>query len=475
MYSDTVVQIHTFSPNFNPLAPFIVSGTRQGLGSGFFVTPTIIMTAAHVVFNTYKDSGVKITIPSIGKDKMFSTRVITFIPEIDVALLIVTATDFNPRKTFFQMGDDRTLQPGTQLTVVGYPMGDNSLKVTRSTFNGLQDGVIQIDSSINPGNSGGPVLENNCVVGLVSSGYDPRMANSVAFAIPISVFLATLPLDPFKPTSDTRVLELPSLGIMYHNGTVTTYDTPDCKEGVIIQWISRYSALNPAIHVGDKLCSIICNNTEYKIDNSGDVKVSWYNSKIPLAHAVSTIPVNSSIQIRFWNENTKQVSTFATTLTPVFHGAFKPIYFPFEPFEYESFGGLIVTPLRAVQLAKFKQLFFKLSPDDKEDEKLVISYIVPSSLAAESGILAGGEILKFVNGKSVSTLSQYRELLKHPLTDTPDPHVQWITSDNEKMDLPLKALLNEEVRLTRDFNIPKSSVSEHINNLTAAVVVNRTN
>jgi S1-C subfamily serine protease len=463
-YFDAVVQIHTYSPEINPLIPFQTAGTREGRGTGFFVDKNIIMTAAHVVSKTYLNTGVKFTIPSLGNDKLFSARVITFIPEIDMAILVVTSPNFEPRTKWFKFGNDKNLVPGSVLTVVGFPLGANGLKVHKSTFNGLQDGVIQIDSSINPGNSGGPVLTNQTeVVGIVSSGFDPRFANSVAFAIPIGVFLSTLPLNPFNisPNEETRVLDLPSLGMLYHNGTRTQtqpqiQSTDQCQEGVTVQWVSRHSSLYGTIHVGDKLCAIIdSKNTEYKINNVGDVNVSWYSSKVPLPYAIALLPVNDPIQVRYWNDQTKQVSVATTTLAPVFRGAFKPVYYPFETIDYETFGGLVICPLRSIHLAVYKHLFFKLTPDEKERDHLIITYVFPNSLMAQAGILSGGELLKSVNGQDVHTMSEFRNALK----STPlNGNIQWITTEHEKIELPLDELLKEQPILKQEYKFNESNV-----------------
>jgi hypothetical protein len=360
--------------------------------------------------------------------------------------------------------------------VVGYPLGANGLKVHRSTFNGLQDGVIQIDSSINPGNSGGPVLSQGMtVVGIVSSGYDPKMANSVAFAIPIGTFLATLPLDPLKITPNPRVLQLPSLGIMYHNGTQQPSGTSsNCQEGVNVQWVSSHSSLYNQIHIGDKLCAIFVpgsssppSEIEYKIDNVGDVSVSWYQSKIPLPHAIALIPVHTPIKIRYWDGASRQVKTISTVLKPVFSGAFRPIYYPFESFEYETFGGLVVAPLRSIHLMLFRHLYFKLSPDEKEKEQLVITYVFPNSIMSQANVAGGGELLQSVNGRPVKTLEEYRTALEHPMTDSPHiltPHMEWITADNEKIDLSLDALMAEYPRLQKEYNIPESKVYSTLKN-----------
>lgn len=461
-YFDAVVQIRTYSPEINPMVPFQTAGTREGRGTGFFVDKNIIMTAAHVVSKTYLNTGVKFTIPSLGNDKLFSARVITFIPEIDMAILVVTSPNFQPRTNWFKFGNDKNLVPGSVLTVVGFPLGANGLKIHKSTFNGLQDGVIQIDSSINPGNSGGPVLMNQTdVVGIVSSGFDPRFANSVAFAIPIGVFLSTLPLNPFNilPNEETRILDLPSLGMLYHNGTRAQsqiHPTDQCQEGVTVQWVSKQSSLYGTIHVGDKLCAIIdSKNTEYKINNVGDVNVSWYSSKVPLPYAIALLPVNDPIQVRYWNEKTKQVNVVKTTLSPVFRGAFKPVYYPFETLDYEIFGGMVVCPLRSIHLAVYKHLFFKLTPDEKERDNLIITYVFPNSLVAQAGIVSGGELIKSVNGHDVHTMSEYRNALK---STSLNGNIQWITTENEKIELPLDELLKEQPILQQEYKFHESVV-----------------
>jgi len=466
LYFDTVVQIYTFVPEFNPMAPFQTAGTREGRGTGFFIADNIIMTAAHVVHKAFKDTGVKFTVPSIGKTPLFSTRVITFIPEIDIALLLVTSPNFPKRSVFLPLGDDRELKPGLTFEVFGYPMGDNNLKVTKSTYNGLQNGVIQIDSSINPGNSGGPVVYNNKVIGIVSSGYDPKMANSIAFAIPISVYLAVKPLDPMKITDETRVLRLPSLGIMYNNGTDTgiVYDDKTCENGVMVQWVSKKSALFPIIKEGDKLCAILVpeKNNIYNIDNVGEVQVPWYNTKIPLPHAISLLPVNTPIQVRYWSHEQKKVQTTENIiLTHAFNGAFQSVYYPFEKIDYETFGGIVVMPLSSIHLMAFNNLFYKLSPSEKEQDRLIISYVFPNSKLAESQNFSGGEILKTVNGRAVHTLEEYRKALETPLVEHGKPHIEWITDEDVRINIPVdELLLQKQEQLQEQYNFPQSVVNQ---------------
>ena len=468
LYFDAVVQIFSFVPEINPLIPFQTEGTKRGRGSGFFIAPNIIMTAAHVVNRAYPSSGVKFSVPHIGKDKQFDVRVLTFIPEIDVALLLVTSPDFPPREKYFLFGDDRKLIPGNSLNVVGYPMGDKNIKLTKSTFNGLQDGVIQLDSSINPGNSGGPVLFEEKVVGIISAGYNPQIANSVVFAIPISVFLSTQPANPMdiQKNNETKIIRLPSLGIMYNNSTEADglVSGPLCATGINVQWVAKESALYNKIYPGDKICTIIVNQDEFKIDNVGEVQVHWYASKIPLVHMISLIPINNPIKIKFWDHKTLQIKEISVTLKYAFSGCYDPIYVPFEKNDYEPFGGVIVMPLKPIHLMFYDFLFYKLKPTEKEKNQLIISYILPNSIVAQADILHGGDLIKSVNGKSVSTLEEYRDALKSPLVTSSSPCIEWITVDDIKGNFQLEKLLAEETNLRNSYNFKDDKVYYNVNN-----------
>ncbi|NDJ15660.1 MAG: hypothetical protein EBY17_31560, partial [Acidobacteriia bacterium] len=347
---------------FNPLVPFQVAGSKQGRGTGFFIAPTLIMTAAHVVIKAYPERGVRVTVPAIGKDRQFNTRVVTLLPEIDMAILAVTDSDFPPRTRYFNRGDVKALTLGQQLLVVGYPMGDSDVKVS---FIARQKSLRELVD-----------------------------------------FYGRRGFDALAVTDHARVLHLPSLGLLYHNGTSAPYGEGDCREGVRVQWVSRHSSLYGIVQPGDRLCAVLHTlpsgeSEEYKIDNVGDVKVPWYGAKIPLSFALELLPVQKALQIRFWEAQRQQVHTVSTVLRPVLSGAFQTVYYPLEALDYETFGGLVVMPLRTMHLGKFRHLLFRLTPSQREQEQLVISYVVPNSVVSRAEVLGGGELLEQVNGRPV--------------------------------------------------------------------------
>ena len=90
------------------------------------------------------------------------------------------------------MGDD-VVAIGNALALAGRAHGDARDHLRRCTARSaptpaasLED-VIQTDAAINPGNSGGPLVDaQGRVIGINTAIADPRSAQNVGFAIPIS-------------------------------------------------------------------------------------------------------------------------------------------------------------------------------------------------------------------------------------------------------------------------------------------------
>jgi serine protease Do len=166
---DAVVVIHTTEtqyPFLTTKAPVSVAGT----GSGVLISPTQILTAAHVVQAANK---VLVEFPS-GRE--ISATVVAARASHDVALLLLAEpAPASPAR----IGNSDAVLVGDQVLVVGAPLGEShSLTVghlsarrsTRGLFSGSSTvEFLQTDAAINPGNSGGPMFNmDGEVVGVVS-------------------------------------------------------------------------------------------------------------------------------------------------------------------------------------------------------------------------------------------------------------------------------------------------------------------
>lgn len=168
---------------------FEVSGCdTSSIGSGFAISPTLVVTAAHVVNNGSVIRMVQGTTAVAG-------TVVGINSSTDVAL-VRAAAPLSGATLRFATG---TPQIGDRVAAIGFPEGD-PLSFNEGTVNGLDrkaiiDGIqrhsmIEMDAATTHGSSGGPVINAaGAVVGLVDAGPDGqpgrRLAVSSGVAAPL--------------------------------------------------------------------------------------------------------------------------------------------------------------------------------------------------------------------------------------------------------------------------------------------------
>ena len=149
----------SYSKAVNRALPSIVSlygsgGGENSIGSGVVVSREgHILTNYHLIANVGK---IEVVTPS---GKSYTARLVGIEPDIDIAVLKISAGDLPPMRT----AEDDNLSPGDIVLAIGNPFGLN-----RSTTMGIVSAVgrnhlglhgyehfIQTDAAINPGSSGG--------------------------------------------------------------------------------------------------------------------------------------------------------------------------------------------------------------------------------------------------------------------------------------------------------------------------------
>lgn len=467
-YAQKVVQVVVYGKPLSSKFPVLNEQAGRARGSGFFVrlgnekVPRYILTAAHVVEDGFPENGVKVILPLSGQQEI-PVKVKVIIPEMDLAVLEI---DPRGREHFidaFPIGNDHDLEFAADkpLLVLGYPLGMDQLKVLRCNFSGRQDIGIQTDCAINKGNSGGPLVYNNKIVGWVSTGISPTMANNMSWAVPINQFRAMkdaiLQKLQHANGKENPVLHAPHTGIVYHNNSLANTNG-DCQ-GVVIQFVSRQSALYGVANVGDKLCAVEFGGRKYNLDARGEVSVPWYFAKLPFSQIAGEIPYNSPVTFHLWDGRTGKPKMHNTALTIPNRGGYLFQSLRYEPIEYEMFAGLMVMPLRANHMNDFPHLRNSLSLNEREQDWLLITHISPGSEIYEIGSINPGDLLVKVNNKPVTTLTDFRRALKTPFyTPQGKRGVKFETRDHVQVVLDLDSVLQNEATYSKQSGTELSEV-----------------
>ena len=215
-------QAGNFSDAVEQVLPSVVSvyvmdwDTQEEIssGSGFFVSPDIIVTNYHVVEDIadedyyYDEDELEQVLVETHDGKLRLAEVVfTGNAEEDLALLLISDFTFDP-ETGEQVASPQEYPPlelsfdvklGDRVIAVGNPLGQFASTVTQGIISAIREPeeyeegeedeedvaevkVLQTDAAINPGNSGGPLINMaGQVVGVNTWGWED--ADNINLAI----------------------------------------------------------------------------------------------------------------------------------------------------------------------------------------------------------------------------------------------------------------------------------------------------
>ena len=426
-YNLTIVRIRVHKLDFNWLEPYNKNSSYESIGTGFFINKEgYILTNLHVVNKGIK---VYIQIPESG-NKTYDSDIISVYPKLDVALLKIK--NYN-NEFYLEFANSDSVLKGELSLALGYPLGQNKLKITSGIISGIQDGDIQTDSPINKGNSGGPLLNKyNKVIGINYAGYDD--AQNIGYSIPIN-YVKLILGDMYK----TKLINFPVLCCVFNNtNNILLKLTKLCNEGYYVSNVLKNGTFDLAnIKNGD----IICSFDDKKIDNYGEIFIEKLNTKIHISNYLKYKKVNDIVNIilirdisnnNFQNKNNIKLVNTKIKLLPNSYYKIRDYHFQYENIDYQILGGLVMMELtnnhlnsfedkENTKLNKYNKIYNKL------EKKIIITHILKGSKVSEDNIFKPPQILISINNIKVNTLKDVRNNLKKYLKQNDMKYFSFLT------------------------------------------------
>lgn len=365
---------------------------QKSLGSGF-----IIDSDGYVLSNYHVVKGAsKIVITLYGEENEYPAELIGYDEAYDLALLKITAKRKFP---YVSIGDSDAIEPGDFAVAIGNPYGlNNTVTFGIISAKGRSDvganryqRYIQTDVAINPGNSGGPLFNiYGEVIGINTMIYSTSGGSiGLGFATPINI--AKNVLTQLKETG--RVMR----GYL---GVYPQDIDENLSKGLNIRqnsgvYVSEVLPDSPAAKAGLEDGDIITELDGKKMQKAAD-----------LFNTVAELTVGKQINIKYIRNGKERVTKAIITSRPeeVETSSVVPGRQQNNNTQAATWLGLDVSNI-TVDLAKRLQI--------KDNEKgVVVINMMQSSRAYQSG-LRPGDVIKAINGKTISNIDDYNNFVKN--------------------------------------------------------------
>ncbi|GAY40843.1 hypothetical protein CUMW_054960 [Citrus unshiu] len=224
----------------------------------FMIGDGKLLTNAHCV-----EHYTQVKVKRRGDDTKYVAKVLARGVDCDIALLSVESEEFWKDAEPLCLGHLPRLQDA--VTVVGYPLGGDTISVTKGVVSRIEVTSyahgssellgIQIDAAINPGNSGGPAFNDKgeCI-GVAFQVYRSEEVENIGYVIPtmvVSHFLSDY-------ERNGKYTGFPCLGVLLQkleNPALRTCLKVPSNEGVLVRRVEPTSDANNILKEGDVIVS----------------------------------------------------------------------------------------------------------------------------------------------------------------------------------------------------------------------------
>ncbi len=465
-----VVQIVAQVGKFNWKEPYKNIEQHESRGTGFFVDDQgHIVTNAHVI-NEAKV--VWIHLPAMGK-KVIRVKIISFCPDRDLGLLKVVDEDLSLIQQelgaipFLSCGNSDQVRRTDKILSLGYPLGQYRLKSSTGIISGRESGsgisYLQMTAAVNPGSSGGPLLSvNGEVVGITVASI--ANASHIGYAIPVNEFTCIV-----QDMMKKKLFRKPIIGGMFHE---TTQEHAKFLGNPIPTGVYIYDVLPDSLleQAGVKQADVLYSFNGVSIDPYGEARVDWSVEKVSLYDLISRLYIGQAVDLELYRNGEKITASFILK-EPVLYPV-RMRYPDYEIIDYEVIGGMVVMELSDNHFAYLLEVAPELITYSKIENRLksvlIVTHILPGSCVQQLRSLSAGDILKEVNGIAVSTLDDFRKMLRISLDSD---FLTIKTVRNIFAVLPFRQILKKEEQLSKDFVY---TISETVQELLELIIHEKT-
>ncbi|HBS47613.1 TPA: hypothetical protein DEO28_04590 [Candidatus Dependentiae bacterium] len=469
-YANGVVQIIVQVSEFNWEEPFKAPLSYESYGSGFFIDKQgYIVTNYHVIEEASRQQdAIEIQLPF--SKRRFRLKVGGINPDRDIALLKLDQPGFDLISSKLKeipslpLGDSDKIRSIIDIIDLGYPLGQEKLKVTKGIICGREflsdepflggDSYFQIDAAINPGNSGGPSFNNaGEVIGISTSYYSD--AQNIGFIIPINDVKNVI--DELRKT---KLQYKPFLGAVFGNTSVDMLkflNDPNDGGWFISKVFKKTLFAENDVREGDLLYEI----DGYKVDMFGEIKVDWSDAKVSIFDLINRLPIGHELKLVLYRKGEKINKTFKLECAKPL--PIRYIYPEFEKVDFEIVGGMVIMELalnHVEPLSKYNPYLINyLQRDNQYESRLIISHIIPNSQAQKSRTIEKGELLEEINGIKVRTISDFRKAV---LESAKNGYLSVKTEEGDFVVLSVAKILSEEDLLAREYVYEKTDLIKEL-------------
>ncbi|KAI3979068.1 hypothetical protein MKX01_016243 [Papaver californicum] len=427
-------------------------------GSAFLIGDGKLLTNAHCV-----EHGTQVKVKRRGDDTKYVAKVLAKGVECDIALLSVESEEFWKGAEPLHFGRLPCLQDA--VTVVGYPLGGDTISVTKGVVSRIEvtsyaHGAsellgIQIDAAVNPGNSGGPAFnsQGECI-GVAFQVYRSDDAENIGYVIPTTVVSHFL--DDYEKNG--KYTGFPCLGVLLQkleNPALRTCLKVQSNEGVLVRKIEPTA-------------------DAYNVLKEGDVIVSFDDVSVG---SEGTVPFRSTERIAFRYLISQKFAGDTVEIGIIRKGAFMQVQTVVNPRvhlvpyhieggqpSYLIIAGLVFTPLseplideecedtiglKLLAKARYSSAKFK------GEQIVVLSQVLANEVNIGYEDMGNQQVLKF-NGTRVKNISH----LSHLVDSCQDKYLVFEFEDNFVAVLDREAATTASPRILKDYGIPSERSSD---------------